>query len=104
VRFTVVNNKLTTITLGFVYSDPSLRCTADLTNTAPAASTLATIANAKFTYTLSALGISTPLTGTFSSASEMAGTFGQVKWNNVSCGPGLINAITDGGQFSARRQ
>jgi hypothetical protein len=86
--FTVTNNAITRFAMTFRFSPGSAGCAFTSTTSAP-------IANSAFSYAFSNAGLTTTITGTFSSGTQGTGTVGRVDFASVQCG-GTINGFASG--------
>jgi hypothetical protein len=94
VEMTVSSNQITRFKVGL--SAAGITCTGEGALDPPVA-----IVNGAFSTAFSAQGLSTALTGTFTSPSSMSGTYGTVSLNNFRCGPITLPNITlPGGTFT----
>jgi hypothetical protein len=86
--FTVANNTITRFAMTFRFTPGSAGCTFTSTTTAP-------IANNAFSYAFSNAGLTTTITGTFSSNTQGTGTVGRADFASVQCG-GTITGFASG--------
>lgn len=101
VSFVVSGNKITSFTMKFVFETVSSSCSTNITITY---SVPKTITNGAFNFNFAPTGLSTAISGTFTSATQMNGTFGQVNMTNFMCGTLTINGFKAGGTFTATKQ
>lgn len=86
--FVVANNTITRFTMTFRFTPGSAGC-------AFTATTAGAVTNNGFTYAFSNAGLSTTITGTFSSGTQGSGTVGRVDFASVQCG-GTISGFASG--------
>jgi len=86
--FTVANNTITRFTM-------TLRFTPGSSGCAFTSTTSAGIANNGFSYPFSNAGLTTTITGTFSSNTQGAGSVGRMDFASVQCG-GTISGFASG--------
>ena len=87
-EFVVSNNSITRFTMTFRFTPGSAGCS--FTSTAAGA-----VANNGFSYAFSNAGLTTTVTGTFSSGTQGTGTVGRVDFAAVQCG-GTITGFASG--------
>lgn len=97
VSFTVQSNSITRFRITFNFGGDSCPVTVDATPQVA-------IANNSFSFRLNQGAVTTDVTGTFSSANAVSGSYGRVNVASVRCdNRGTVSGFKSGGQFSATR-
>lgn len=95
---------MTKFSLQLGFTIPGGSCTATLTEeSGPGNSITFVRMNNALSFTFRPPGLSTGITGTFTSPTEFSGTYGQVTMTNFLCGSATINGTMSGSTITLRK-
>jgi len=104
ISFTIQNNLVTKFSLQFGFTIPGGSCVVTLTEEpAPGDNVTFVRYNKELSFTFRPPGLSTGVTGTFTSPTEFSGSYGTVTMTNLMCGAATIDGTMAGSTITLRK-